>query len=182
MKYVALLLLLLTLGCTTTRPSGPATPPDFLHRLATLCGRAYRGTVVYPAGGKDPFAGKELIMRVQTCSATEVRVPFEVGADHSRTWVFSTSPQGLLLKHDHRHPDGTPDSITQYGGFAKAGGTAFQQRFPADTYTAQLLPAAATNEWETVLSEDLTTFSYRLHKDGKLRFQADFDLTKPLAR
>ena len=128
------------------------------------------------------FAGKRLVMHVRDCSADQIRVPFHVGEDRSRTWVFTKSSEGLLLKHDHRHADGTPDSVTMYGGFAKAGGTAYRQAFPADAYTAKLIPAAATNEWETVLSEDKKTFSYILKRAGQMRFQADFDLTAPVSR
>jgi hypothetical protein len=181
MKNAYLLLILFALGCTTAKmPPTPAS--DFFGRLGSLCNQAYEGKVAYPEGGKDPFAGKALVMRVQSCSPTEIRIPFQVGEDKSRTWVFTKSSQGLLLKHDHRHPDGTPDSVTMYGGYAKAGGTIYTQSFPADDYTAKLLPAAATNEWSTVLSEDQKTFSYILKRDGQLRFRADFDLTKPLSR
>ncbi|QNP52589.1 hypothetical protein [Hymenobacter qilianensis] len=181
MKNAYLFLILFALGCTTTKM--PPTPSqDFFGRLSTLCNQAYEGKVVFPEGGKDPFGGKALVMRVQSCSPTEIRVPFQVGEDKSRTWVFTKSDQGLLLKHDHRHPDGTPDSVTMYGGYAKAGSTLYSQSFPADDYTAKLIPAAATNEWSTVLSEDRKTFSYILKRDGQLRFQADFDLTKPLSQ
>ncbi|WP_261990308.1 hypothetical protein [Hymenobacter sp. BT188] len=72
--------------------------------------------------------------------------------------------------------------MTMYGGYAKSGGTLYSQSYPADDYTAKLIPAAATNEWSTVLSEDRKTFSYILKRDGQLRFQADFDLTKPLSQ
>lgn len=181
MNRLFLLLLLFALGCTTTATTSQPVP-DFFSRLSALCSKSYRGKVVFPTDGKDPFAGKLLTMRVQSCSDTEIRVPFQVGEDKSRTWVFTRTSQGLQLKHDHRHPDGTPDSITQYGGYAKPGGTLTQQSFPADDYTAKLLPAAATNEWETVLSDDQKTFSYLLRRGGQLRFQADFDLTQPLSQ
>ncbi|QIL77288.1 hypothetical protein [Hymenobacter sp. HDW8] len=181
MKNAYLILLLFALGCTSAKK--PPTPSqDFFGRLSTLCNQTYAGKVVFPEGGKDPFAGKALVMQVQSCSPTEIRVPFYVGEDKSRTWVFTKSAQGLLLKHDHRHPDGTPDSVTMYGGYAKVGGSPYSQSFPADDYTAKLLPAAATNEWSTVLSEDRKTFSYILKRAGQLRFQADFDLTKPLGQ
>ena len=181
MKHLFLLLALLAAGCVSSK-NAPTAAPDFFGRLSTLCQQSYQGKVVFPEGGKDPFAGQKLLMHVQSCSPTEIRVPFQVGENKSRTWVVTNRSQGLLLKHDHRHADGTPDSVTMYGGYAKAGGTAYRQGFPADEYTAKLLPAAATNEWETVLSEDQKTFSYILKRGGELRFQADFDLTKPVGR
>ena len=154
----------------------------FLQSLKPLCGHSYEGKTIFPTDDKDPFAGKRLVMHVTICNQEEVRIPFHVGEDRSRTWVLTVDTAGLLLKHDHRHADGTPDSVTQYGGYAHVKGTARQQFFPADAFTAKLLPAAAGNEWNLLISEDGKTFSYILKRDGQLRFRADFDLTKPLSK
>ncbi|GAB3194259.1 hypothetical protein GCM10027293_02090 [Pontibacter aydingkolensis] len=148
--------------------------------MASHCGKSYAGKVIFPADGKDPFAGKPLTMHVASCSDTTIRIPFHVGEDKSRTWVLRKTEEGLQLKHDHRHEDGTPDEITMYGGIALASDDKMEQRFPADAHTAQLIPAAATNEWTLALSPDGKTFSYILKRDNQLRFRADFDLTKPL--
>lgn len=157
-----------------------ATQQAFFTQLSKLCGKSFRGVAVFPADGKDPFAGKELTMHVQACSDTTIRIPFHVGEDKSRTWVIRQMEEGLQLKHDHRHEDGTPDEITMYGGIAMDTDDASTMRFPADAHTAQLIPAASTNEWNLVLSPDGRTFSYILKRDNQLRFQADFDLTKPI--
>jgi hypothetical protein len=157
-----------------------ATQQAFYTDLSKLCGKSFRGTTVFPADDKDPFAGKELTMHVQACSDTTIRIPFHVGEDKSRTWVIRQLEEGLQLKQDHRHEDGTPDAVTMYGGIALASEKAGEVRFPADAYTAQLIPAAATNEWTIALSPDGKTFSYILKRDNQLRFRADFDLTKPL--
>jgi len=72
-----------------------------------------------------------------------------------------------LFKHDHRNEDGTPDSISYYGGLANsAKSTPYSQSFPADAFTAKLIPAVATNEWSIIL--DLTTnmFDYMLTRDN----------------
>ncbi len=152
----------------------------FLKNMRSYCGNSYGGKAIFPEGDKNPFAGKELKIIFETCKKKEVRIPFHVGEDKSRTWVLTTDKQGLLFKHDHRHEDGTPDEVTNYGGYAAAGGTALQQSFPADEFTAKLLPAAATNEWTFVLDEENGVLSYILKRDGQLRFQADFDLKNPL--
>lgn len=157
-----------------------ATQQAFYSQLSKLCGKSFRGVAVFPADGKDPFAGKELTMHVQACSDTTIRIPFHVGEDKSRTWVIRQMEEGLQLKHDHRHEDGTPDEVTMYGGIAMDTDDASTMRFPADAFTAQLIPAASTNEWNLVLSPDGRTFSYILKRDNQLRFQADFDLTKPI--
>jgi hypothetical protein len=163
-------------------PQSPvtATQQAFFTQLSKLCGKSFRGVAVFPADGKDPFAGKELTMHVSECSDQVIRIPFHVGEDKSRTWVFTQMEEGLQLKHDHRHEDGTPDEVTMYGGIAMDTDDATTMRFPADAHTAQLIPAASTNEWNIVLSPDGRTFSYILKRDNQLRFQADFDLTKPL--
>jgi hypothetical protein len=148
--------------------------------MGNYCGKSFAGKVIFPTDDKDPFAGKALTMHVSSCSDSAIRIPFHVGEDKSRTWVISKTEQGLQLKHDHRHEDGTPDEITMYGGIAKASDNKLEQSFPADEHTAQLIPAASTNEWTLALSPDGKTFSYILKRDNQLRFRADFDLTKPI--
>ncbi len=65
----------------------------------------------------DPaLSAATLVMHVRECSDAEIRIPFFVDDDRSRTWVLSRTDTGLGLKHDHRHEDGTEDSVTQYGG------------------------------------------------------------------
>ena len=62
------------------------------------------------------FTGQRLVMDVRQCTDDEIRIPFHVGKDRSRTWVISRTATGLRLKHDHRHEDGTSDALTMYGG------------------------------------------------------------------
>ncbi len=153
---------------------------EFLLNLGQYCGKTFAGTAIFPEGDRNPFKGQALKVIFSSCSDTELRMPFHVGDDKSRTWILTLDEKGLLFKHDHRHEDGTPDDITMYGGYAKTGGTAHEQYFPADEYTAGLIPAAATNEWTFILSQDKKTLSYILKRDEQLRFRADFDLSKSL--
>lgn len=152
---------------------------DFFDNLKPYCGKSFEGKVIFPKEMKDddPFKGKRLVMKVETCTDKEIRIPFYVGEDKSRTWILSIKEKGLLLKHDHRHADGAPDDITMYGGWASKG-TSYRQDFPADDYTANLIPAAKTNVWTLTLKSN--TFSYILKRDGNMRFQADFDLKNPI--
>src|SRR3546814_12097458 len=73
-------------------------------------------------------------MHVRGCDAParELRVPFHVGDDHSRTWVITRTADGLRLKHDHRHADGSEDVLTMYSGDTDAPGSAVRQEFPVD--------------------------------------------------
>ncbi|MBL7843049.1 MAG: hypothetical protein JNK44_04230 [Cyclobacteriaceae bacterium] len=160
----------------------PPTEKEFLKNLNKFCGKSFAGKAVFPEGDKDPFKGQALKIHFAKCTDTEVRIPFQVGEDKSRTWVLTLDENGLLLKHDHRHEDGTPDEITMYGGYARQGGRAFEQSFPADAHTANLIPAASTNEWSLVLNPDKKILSYILKRDGQLRFHADFDLSKSLEK
>lgn len=180
-KIFSYLLALLLLSCAPASKTNSTSPEaSFLNSLSAYCGNAYSGKVIFPADDTDPFAGKELVMHVQSCSDTLVSIPFSVGEDKSRTWLIRKTSEGLQLKHDHRHEDGTPDEVTMYGGISTSPISSLKQQFPADAYTAQLIPAASTNEWILEISPDGKTFSYILRRDNKMRFQADFDLTKPL--
>ena len=163
---------------------GTGGPQDdrraFWSALQTLCGRAYEGRVVEAPAGDTTFAGKSLVMHVRECSPDSIRIPFVVGDNRSRTWVLRWTAGELRLKHDHRHDDGHPDSITWYGGDARAPGMAQRQEFPADSFTAALIPRARTNVW-TIEIEAGRRFTYALRREGTdRRFRIDFDLTRPV--
>jgi hypothetical protein len=132
------------------------------------------------AASDAAFRTQRLVMHVRQCGETEIRIPFHVGENHSRTWVIARTPTGLRLKHDHRHEDGSEDAVTQYGGDAAADGTALRQDFPADEFTAKLIPAAKANIW-TLAVEPGKTFTYALRREAEgRRFRVEFDLTKPV--
>jgi hypothetical protein len=82
------------------------------------------------------FAASVLVMHVRECSADEIKVPFHVERDgewdRSRTWVITRTADGLRLKHDHRHEDGTDDAVTMYGGDTATPGTEIRQEFPVE--------------------------------------------------
>ena len=151
---------------------------EFWHNLQDHCGKSYEGTI-RQGMGNDDFDGKTLIMHVRSCEENEIRIPFFVGENRSRTWILRLQDGKIQLKHDHRKPDGSEDKITQYGGTASNTGLANIQVFPADDETAELIPAAATNVWWVTLNEDI--FSYNLKRIGsKSNFTVEFDLTKSL--
>jgi hypothetical protein len=178
MRLPIFLILLLVSSLSTAQSKGK----DFLNNLEPFCGKYYGGKAVFPEEDKNPFKGQDLMIYFSSCAKAEVRIPFQVGEDRSRTWVLTLDEKGLLLKHDHRHEDGTPDDITMYGGYANSDGNALEQHFPADAYTANLIPAAATNEWSLVISKDKKQLSYILKRDGQLRFRADFDLRETIRK
>ena len=151
---------------------------QFWSTLASHCGQAFEGKLISPES--DPrFEGK-LVMHVRSCEDGRIRVPFFVGEDRSRTWVLTKDQEGLIqLKHDHRHDDGSEDKVTQYGGKASNTGSATTQFFPADQFTADLLPAAVGNVWWITVDE--SSFTYNLRRLGSATlFTVKFDLSKPI--
>ncbi len=168
-----------TAGPATAAPSG--TPQDaFWQRLSALCGQAFAGNIPEPQPQDADFAKEALVMHVRDCSASEIRIPFHVGANRSRTWVLTRTSTGLRLKHDHRHEDGSEDRVTQYGGDTRGPGSAQAQAFHADAHTAALIPAASSNVWTVELDGD--RFVYRLERPGTpRRFEARFDLRRSVA-
>ena len=149
---------------------------SFFDKLSNHCGKSYSGKTVYPENPGENFANKQLLMHVKDCSKTEIRIPFKVGEDTSRTWVFTKTDKGLLLKHDHRHADGTADDVSMYGGYADANSTASKQNFRADDYTASLIPEASSNVWILSFDEEKQTFIYYLERHSKARYKAIFEL------
>ncbi|MCH7474030.1 MAG: hypothetical protein IIA27_05100 [Gemmatimonadetes bacterium] len=158
-----------------------ADPQDgFWASLQSLCGEAFAGTVVESVPPDPSFEGQQLVMHVRQCEEDVVRVPFHVGDDRSRTWVISRTPNGLRLKHDHRHEDGTEDEVTQYGGDTAGPGSAERQEFSADAHTATLVPSAANNVW-TLEIRPGEMFVYALRREGaERRFRVEFDLSQPI--
>jgi hypothetical protein len=176
--------LTLVVACASTPPRPVAAGDAFWQELSSLCGKAFEGRVVEgTAPGDAAFASQRLVMHVRECDAQQLRIPFHVGDNRSRTWVITRLPDGKLrLKHDHRHADGSEDAVTQYGGDTATASSATLQDFPADAYTARLIPAAATNIWTVGVSADGTRFTYALRREAEgRRFRVEFDLTRPIA-
>ncbi len=174
-KKLILILILLPLGLLAQQPKNSEL---FWNNLKEHCGKAYEGKII--AGGKegDGFVGKKLVMHIRSCKENTIKVPFFVGEDKSRTWVFTMSEDKLIgLKHDHRHKDGTEDKVTQYGGSNPNTGLPNIQFFPADQETSDLIPYASNNVWWITI--DKTSFTYNLRRIGTDRFfSVKFDLSK----
>lgn len=148
----------------------------FWSELQKLCGKAFAGTLAAAPADDTTFKDKTLLMHVRSCEKERIRIPFFVGDDRSRTWVLTQQNDRILLRHDHRHKDGTPDKVTMYGGSTTSVGMPTRQMFPADQETVNTIPAAAPNVWwiELVPGEH---FTYNLRRMGSERyFSIKFDL------
>lgn len=166
-------------------PVPERAPADaFLDALKTLCGQAFAGKVVTTDPADADFANAALVMHVRECKDREVRVPFHVGENRSRTWVFTRTEAGLRLKHDHRHEDGTSDVLTMYGGDTVEPGSATRQAFPADQaskdlFTREGRAVSNDNIWSIEL-EPGVRYVYELTRPNR-HFRVEFDLRQPVA-
>jgi hypothetical protein len=184
-RLVCMLLLGACGGCVPQRPDA-APDSAFMARLNELCGQAFAGriTVNEPASPDDAFAGKSLIMHVRECAPSELRIPFHVGEDRSRTWIVRDTGQGLRLKHDHRHADGSADKVTQYGGDTATAGSAVRQEFPVDEFSRGLferesMQVSMRNVWAMEIHPG-EKFVYELSRPGR-QFRVEFDLQNPVS-
>lgn len=170
-------------SCAST--AAPSSPQDqFFSNLRALCGQSFAGRVVTTDAADTNFASQPLVMQVRECSDTEIRVPFHVGENRSRTWVITRTGAGLRLKHDHRHEDGSEDTLTQYGGDTASEGTASRQEFPADDFSKTLfvqnnIPQSTANVWAVEIDPG-RMFAYELRRPNR-HFRVEFDLTAPIA-
>lgn len=182
---VALILAVLITSCNSNSDQKPSESENvvsvssesaFFQSLAERCGDVYYGNSVYPDDPNHELYGAELKMTIESCTENEIRIPFQVNEDRSRTWILTLSDEGLLFKHDHRYEDGTPHDLTNYGGWAANGGSPTKMSFPADSETAEMLPEAATNVWTMELDLENNQFTYFLERHSQPRYRAAFSL------
>jgi hypothetical protein len=189
MAWISRLLGLIPIFLLAACAAVPAPQPAdaFMARLQALCGKAFAGRLVTGDPADEAMASKPLVMHVRECRSGEVRIPFHVGDDRSRTWIVTRTAAGLRLKHDHRHADGAPDELTMYGGDTVTPGTAGRQQFPADAESIALFTRTGrtvsnSNVWAMEVQPRL--FAYELRRPpipGGRFFRVEFDLTNPMA-
>jgi hypothetical protein len=172
----------LMLSACTSLPPAPSAQDGFFANLSALCGQRFEGRVVTTDPADASFASSRLLMHVRDCSADEIRIPFWVGEDRSRTWVVTRTGEGLTLKHDHRDPQGKPDGLHWYGGDTSSEGTAQRQEFPVDDFSIELFNAwdasvSTTNVWAVEVQPG-RIFAYELRRPAGRFFRVEFDLTR----
>lgn len=169
---------------SATSPAGGLAPEQeaFWTKLQAHCGKAYPGSVsdvteYYRAG----LEGRVLVAHVRECTPERIHIALHENDDRSRNWILTRAAGTLRLKHDHRHQDGTEDSITQYGGDAPVPGLPERQIFRADEHTARILPLRADNFWFLHFVDD-RTLHYGVHwptMGHSVRLA--FDVSTPIA-
>ena len=152
----------------------------FWASLQALCGNAYAGRISDATPYYRGSLAGHAVMHVMDCSEDRIHIPFHLGDNRSRNWILTRVGGTIRLKHDHRHEDGTEDTVTQYGGDAPIPGLATRQIFPADAHTASILPDRRDNFWFLDFVND-TTLQYGVHwprLGHSVRFE--FDLSRPV--
>jgi len=178
-----ILMIILFTACSpvpskTTLTASNNNQEIFWKEMNALCGKAFEGVVITAPANDTVFKDQRLIMHVRNCNKDVIRIPFMVGKDRSRTWVFTRSSTSITLKHDHRHEDGKEDEVTQYGGATLNSGSSVMQVFPADEHTVKIIPAALTNIWWVELVPG-KYFTYNLRRVNTDRFfSIRFDISK----
>lgn len=171
---------------------------DYWAELSALCGQTLHGKMVSNEAVDADMAGRPMRMTVASCSDKEIRIPFHVGPleeggkwDKSRTWVLRKTAKGIQLKHDHRHEDGTPDAVTNYGGewinvsskpiLVCNPEHSLKINFPVDAesianFRANGLDKSVTNVWSigimptgcpTAPNKKYAKFTYELNRTGE---------------
>lgn len=184
MKQIAAFVAAVALTACASTPADRSPQDAFFVNLTALCGQMFEGRVTTTDAADAAFANSRLLMHVRDCSADEVRIPFSVGEDRSRTWVITRTDAGLRLKHDHRHADGSEDELSQYGGDTVGEGSATRQEFPVDPFSKDLFTrrnatVSNTNVW-AIEVQPAQFFAYELRRPNR-HFRVEFDLTKPVA-
>ena len=171
------------MGLMACQPKAEISAQDaFFEDIKSHCGKAYAGKLVSTDEADADFVGKKMVMHVRECSDTELRIPFHVDDDDSRTWVITKTDNGLRLKHDHRHEDGSEDAVTQYGGDTIYEGAKSRQVFPVDQFSIDMflkegLDVSVVNIWAVEINN--ATFAYELSRPNR-HFRVEFDVTKPV--
>jgi hypothetical protein len=186
-RFLALAALLATACAPAALPPGPAAAADpqeaFWANLAVHCGSAYRGRLVLEPPGDDMLTGtEELIVHFRGCDGDTLRLPFHIEKeeaqtwDRSRTWVYIRHPDGLELRHDHRHEDGTPDETTWYGGRTQAPGSPGEQEF---VFAERRAADGSVLGWRIQIVPG-ERYTYGTFRGDDYTWRVDFDLSTPV--
>ncbi len=178
------LMLLTTALAASAGPDEPNPGDAFWNHLSDLCGKAFAGEMTgFSRPSDDGWLDREVVMHVRECSDEEIRIPLHVGDNRSRTWIVSRTADGFRLKHDHRHADGSEETVTWYGGHTTDPGRSWRQTFPVDDFSKALflandLEVSVGNFWSMEVHPG-EKFAYELVRTGRV-FRAEFDLTNPV--
>lgn len=185
MNPTRVIFFVIVLGVSTALSADRDSAQDaFWKQLSELCGQAFSGQMTgFARPGDDGWLDREVVIHVRECTEREIRIPLHVGSNRSRTWIVTRDGDRFRLKHDHRHEDGSEETVSWYGGHTTDPGRAWRQTFPVDDFSRALflangLEASVGNFWSMEVRPDDDLFAYELVRAGRL-FRAEFDLSQP---
>jgi len=162
------LVTLLAAGCTAG--AGEENPDDnpqhaFFDALSERCGEEYPGRAIIAPETDLTFRPAYLAMQIASCTDSQIRIPFIVDGDASRTWVLTLDDDGLLFTHEHLLDGDTLSSNSGWGGRAPAGsGTALFQHFPDHRWAPDRVPEENRSHWRMRIDPDHGQFVYYLDR------------------
>ncbi len=145
----------------------------FFNQLRTLCGNSYTGRTSFPTEQSHALTGSSLRITFEVCSEDEMRIPFQINNDTSRTFIIRQEENGRL---ELRHDISTEGEPSMYGGFADTSSTATRQVFRADEITVGIAPEAVANVWTMEIDLGNNRFIYDLKRGDEQRFRGVFDV------
>ena len=142
-----------------------------MQAFQPYCGKAYAARIVQDSA-PSPDWDHPLVVHIRDCEGSVIRMPLHVGEDRSRTWVLTRHEGYIDFQHIHLHEDGSPDSVSPYGGKTQDEGSATAQAFPVDEaskalFLANGLEVSTTNVWSLTFP-DAQTLSYTLSRPGRI--------------
>jgi hypothetical protein len=146
--------------------------------MREMCGQTFGGRTIYAEETDETFEPARLYFVVQECGEDELRIPFVVGGDASRTWILRMGDEGLSFIHEHVRDDGTEYDTSGFGGHASDDGSATFQHFP-DFWTTDETPAAERRVWRLRIDREHDLFVYYLDRGGRPAYRLVFHLGPP---
>jgi len=162
--------------------AGQPDPQDpqraFFENMRAMCGETFGGRTIFAEEGDETFEPARLYFTVEECGEDEIRAPFTVGDDASRTWILQMGEEGLTFSHEHLRPDGTEYETSGFGGHATDDGSATFQHFP-DFWGTDETPEAERRIWRLRIDQENDLFVYYLDRGGRLAYRLVFHLGPP---
>jgi hypothetical protein len=150
----------------------------FFENGRALCGQPFGGRTILAEAADTTFEPARLYFVMEQCGTDELRMPFIVGDDDSRTWILRLGDDGLTFTHQHLREDGSEYDNSGFGGHASNDGSASFQSFP-DFRATDATPAAERRVWRLRIDREHDLFVYYLDRGGRPAYRLVFHLGAP---
>ncbi len=159
-------------GCGENGEEELSTFEAYWANLQEHCGEAFGGEILQRPDNDPYFTGDdELVVHFRECGEDEMKIPFHVDDDRSRTWVLMKSEDEIELRHDHRHEDGTEEDNTWYGGYTLE---------PVSETVQEFMRSDNPDSGWRIVIEPGEKYEYGTIHEGEWSYHLTFDLTEPV--